>query len=141
MKEEYNKNYQISTLLNQNKHNSSFIELGNCEDLLKSEYNINSTEELIIFKIENFFEGFNILIIEYEIYSGNGTKLNLDICKNNSVKYFIPISINNSELFKYDPESNFYNNRCEKIPQRIIQIWHYMIGKMSIIKIIFFMSI
>ena len=114
MKEIYNKKYQISTLPNQNKQNSSFIELGDCEDLLKSQYNINATEELIIFKIENFFEGFNIPIIEYEIYSRNGTKLNLNICKNNSVQYFIPVSINDSEIFKYDPGSNFYNNRCDK---------------------------
>lgn len=65
MMEEYNKKYHISTLTNQNKQNSSFIELGDCEDLLKSEYNINPTEDLIIFKKENFFEGFNIPIIEY----------------------------------------------------------------------------
>ena len=61
MREEYNKKYQISTLSNQNKQNSTFIEIGDCEDLLKSKYNINEIEELIIFKIENFFEGFNIL--------------------------------------------------------------------------------
>jgi len=114
MKEEYNRKYQISTLPNQNKQNSSFIELGDCEILLRSEYNINSTEELIIFKIENFFVGFNIPIIEYEIYSRNGTKLNLNICKNNSIKYFIPVSINVSEIFKYDPQNKFYNNRCDK---------------------------
>ena len=114
MMEEYNKKYHISTLTNQNKQNSSFIELGDCEDLLKSEHNINPTEDLIIFKVENFFEGFNIPIIEYEIYSRNGTKLSLDICKNNSITYLIPVSINESEIFKYNPESNFYNNRCDK---------------------------
>jgi len=64
-----NKKYQISTLSNQNKLNLSYIDLGNCETLLKLEYGINNTEELIIFKIENKFEGIKIPIIEYDIYS------------------------------------------------------------------------
>ena len=89
-----NKKYQISTLSNQNKQNISFIDLGYCEALLKTENNINKTEELIIFKIENKFEGIKIPIIEYDIYSKNGKKLNLDICKNDTIKYFIPVSIN-----------------------------------------------
>ena len=113
-REEDNKKYLVSTLSNQFWQNASFIDLGDCEDTLKSENNIDNTEELIIFKIENIFEGINIPIIEYEIYSRNGTKLNLDVCKDNNITYFIPVSINESELFKYDPESNFYNNRCEK---------------------------
>ena len=106
-----NKKYQISKLSNQYKQNFSFIDLGECEDLLKSEYN---TEELSIFKIENNILGINIPIIEYEIFSNNGTKLNIDICKNYSITYLIPVKINESEIFKYDPESNFYNNRCNK---------------------------
>ena len=111
---EGNKKYQISTLSNQYRQNSSIIDLGSCEELLKSKYNIIGKEELIIFKIENSFEGFNIPIIEYEIYLRNGTKISLDICKDKTVSYFIPVSINESEIFKYDPESNFYNNRCDK---------------------------
>ena len=75
---------------------------------------INDTEELVIIKIENKIEGINIPIIQYEIYSKNGTKLNLDICKNNNITYFIPVEINENEIYKYDPESNFYNNRCNK---------------------------
>ena len=113
-----NKKYQISTLSNQSKQNLSFIDLGYCETLLKSENNINITEELIIFKIENKFEGIKIPIIEYDIYSKDGKKLNLDICKNDTIKYFIPVSINENESFKYDPESNFYNNRCEQLYYR-----------------------
>ena len=109
-----NKKYQISTLSNQNKQNLSYIDLGNCETLLRQEYGINNTEELIIFKIENKFEGIKIPIIEYDIFSKDGKKLNLDICKNDTIKYFIPVSINENESFKYDPKSNFYNNRCDK---------------------------
>ena len=110
IKIENNKIYYISTLSNQNKEiNSTFIDLGNCEDILKINNNINLTEELIIFKIENYINGITIPIIEYEIYSKDGTKkLDLNIC-NNTILYNIPININESDIFKYDPESNFYN--------------------------------
>ena len=109
-----NRKYFISTLSNQIDNNSSFIDLGNCSNKLKSQNMINDTEELVIIKIENKIEGINIPIIQYEIYSKNGTKLNLDICKNNNITYFIPVEINENEIYKYDPESNFYNNRCNK---------------------------
>ena len=109
-----NRKYFISTLSNQIDNNSSFIDLGNCSNKLKSQNVINDTEELVIIKIEDKIEGINIPIIQYEIYSKNGTKLNLDICKNNNITYFIPVEINENEIYKYDPESNFYNNRCNK---------------------------
>ena len=109
-----NRKYFISTLSNQIDNNSSFIDLGNCSNKLKSQNVINDTEELVIIKIENKIEGINIPIIQYEIYSKNGTQLNLDICKNNNITYFIPVEINENEIYKYDPESNFYNNRCNK---------------------------
>ena len=109
-----NRKYFISTLSNQIDNNSSFIDLGNCPNKLKSQNVINDTEELVIIKIEDKIEGINIPIIQYEIYSKNGTKLNLDICKNNNITYFIPVEINENEIYKYDPESNFYNNRCNK---------------------------
>ena len=114
MKRVDNRKYFISTLSNQIDNNSSFIDLGNCSNKLKSQNVIKDTEELVILKIENKIEGINIPIIQYEIYSKNGTKLNLDICKNNNITYFIPVEINENEIYKYDPESNFYNNRCNK---------------------------
>ena len=107
MKRVDNRKYLISTLSNQIDNNSSFIDLGNCSNKLKSQNVINDTEELVIIKIEDKIEGINIPIIQYEIYSKNGTKLNLDICKNNNITYFIPVEINENEIYKYDPESNF----------------------------------
>ena len=114
MKRVDNRKYFISTLSNQIDNNSSFIDLGNCSNKLKSQNVINDTEDLVIIKIEDKIEGINIPIIQYEIYSKNGTQLNLDICKNNNITYFIPVEINENEIYKYDPESNFYNNRCNK---------------------------
>ena len=108
-----NKKYLISTLSNQ-EQNLSFIDLGDCETKLKNETD-NITEELIIYKIETIYDGFKIPIIEFDIYLKNGTKLNLDNCKNNnSITYFLPVSIDSSEIFKYNPDSSFYNDRCDK---------------------------
>ena len=110
-----NKKYYLSILSNQDKLNSSFLDLGNdCLNLLIEEKIINGIDDLVIFKIENEIEGFNIPIIEYEIYAKNGTKLNLDICKNINITLFIPVSINEDEIFKYDPNSSFYNDICNK---------------------------
>jgi len=114
MKQINNKKYYISKLSNQEKHNNSIIDIGNCSYLLKVENQINDIEELVLAKIETKFEGINIPIIEYEVYNKEGIKLNLDICKDINISYFIPVEINENEIFKYDPQSNFYNNRCNK---------------------------
>jgi hypothetical protein len=67
MKQINNKKYYISKLSNQEKHNNSIIDIGNCSDLLKVENQINDIEELVLAKIETKFEGINIPIIEYEV--------------------------------------------------------------------------
>ena len=34
-----------------------------------------------------------------EIYLRNGTKISLDICKENTISYYLPVSINENEIF------------------------------------------
>jgi len=108
--------YQITTLsyqLNNQSSNLTSINLSTCEDRLKKQYGYDDNEELIIFKIEYKIEGYYIPIIEYEIFSPNGTiKLDLDYCKDLSINYYIPVSIDESELFKYNSSSEYYNDRC-----------------------------
>ena len=113
--EEDNEIYLISTLSNQKdtKYNLSIIDFGDCEHKLREEYHIDENKELIIFKIEHFIEGYNIPIIEYVIFSEDGKiKLNLDYCKDIKILYHIPVSINESELYKYESNSNYYNDKC-----------------------------
>ena len=106
--------YQISTTENQrnNKYrNISTINFDNCEKILRNKYNINDSLPLIILKIDYKPPDLLIPIIGYEIYELiNKTKLNLDECKD--IKLDIPVSINEDELFKYDPNSDFYNDDC-----------------------------
>ena len=114
--EEENAIHQISTLSNQKEiENYTSINFGDCEKYLKEKYGIKETEELIIYKIEHIIEGYKIPIIEYVIFNEDGSKkLNLDCCNNITIKYNIPVSINENDLDKYNTSSDYYNNECIK---------------------------
>jgi hypothetical protein len=113
---EENEVHQISTLSSQgDNQNVSSINFGECESILRNKSNISSDEELIIYKIEHFIEGYNIPIIEYVLFSQDGKiKLNLADCDNFTIEYNIPVSINEKDIDKHDPNSSYYNNKCEQ---------------------------
>ena len=108
--------YQITTSENQqnnNKSNISTINLGDCETRLKGIYGINETIPLIIFKIDYFSSDTLIPIIAYEIYHPiNKSKLDLKYCEDILIKLNIPVSIDEKNLFKYDPNSDYYTDTC-----------------------------
>ena len=109
--------HQITTLNHQSGNNNlSSIDFKECEKLLRQQYPIiKDDEELIIYKIEHKIEGYNIPIIEYVLFTQNGNiKLNLNVCDNLTVQYDIPVSINANEEYKYDPSSDYYNDKCAK---------------------------
>ena len=108
--------YQITTSENQKKNeysNVSTINLGDCEDRLKNIYGINKNLSLLIFKIDYFQAGLNIPVIEYEVYHPiNKSQLDLKYCEDISIILDIPVSINESVAFKYDPSDEYYNDEC-----------------------------
>ena len=108
--------YQITSTYNQNNykyHNISIIKLQDCENRLKIYYNISLNSSLIIFKVDIYEEGLSIPIVEYEVYHPiTYKKLNLDICSNITIDILLPVSIDENELYKYDPSSDFYNDKC-----------------------------
>ena len=108
--------YHITSSNNQNNENYedlSTIKLGECEDKLKTKYQIDKNQSLIIFKIEHNIPGILIPIISYEIYHPlNKTKLELDECKNILVNLEIPVDINSDDLIKYNPDSEYYTDEC-----------------------------
>ena len=108
--------FEITTTENQNNKeydNMSTIYLGECENILKDKYGIAQNDSLIILKIDYFMEGLLIPIIGYEVFHPkNKSKLNLDYCKDILINYNIPVSINEDELSKYDPNSDYYNDEC-----------------------------
>ena len=106
--------FQITSSYNQNNkeyNDTSKIYLGECERTLREHYDVLDNETLIIFKLDNFVEGINIPIIKYEIFHPNTKeKLDLSLCKN--IQTIYPVSINESILFKHDPNSDYYNDIC-----------------------------
>ena len=108
--------FQITTTENQknnNYSNISNINLGLCEDRLKTIYGIDKNLSLIILKIDYFMSGLLIPVIGYEVYHPiNRSQLNLKYCEDILVKINIPVSINEDSLYKYDPNSEYYNDEC-----------------------------
>ena len=108
--------YQITSTYNQNNNqynNITILKLGECEKKLKSYYNISENESLILFKIEIHENGLLIPVVEYEVYNSNG-KINMDlnICNDTSINLFIPVTIDENNLFKYNKSSEYYNDIC-----------------------------
>ena len=108
--------YQITTTENQNTNeykNISTVNLGDCEDRLKDIYKIDKSLPLIIFKIDYYSPGLLIPVIGYEIFHPvNKSKLDLNYCKDILVELNIPVSIDEDNLFKHDPNSEYYQDEC-----------------------------
>ena len=108
--------YQITSTENQKakkNNNVSTLTLGECENILKEVYGIQDNLALLIFKIDYYQPGSLVPIIGYEVYHPlNKSKLDLNYCKDANVNFNIPVSINEDELFKYDPENQYYKDTC-----------------------------
>ena len=95
--------------------NKTSINLGNCEYVLKNEYNISNNSYLYFFKTDIKHIGYKIPIINYEIYfpfnENNLTKLDLNFCKNEKIEVSIPVSIE-EDINKYNSSSDYYNDIC-----------------------------
>ena len=76
--------------------------MGNCEKILKDEYEIDQSQALIIFKIDYYQPGSLIPIIGYEIFHPETKKkLDLKYCEEEFIKYNIPVDINTINYFVY----------------------------------------
>ena len=111
--------FQISSTNNQRNNlndNKTSINIGECEDILKKIYNINSNDTLIIFKIDYFLEDFLIPITEYEIFHPQThEKLELNYCKDSMIEVYIPVKIEENDLYKHDPYSEYYKGENNDI--------------------------
>ena len=101
---------------NNEKDNDITLNLGKCEDNLKSGYNISINDSLYILEVISNEPGMNIPKIEYEVYyplnnSDNLDKLDLSICKDTKIEISIRVQINDT-LDKYNASSDYYNDIC-----------------------------
>ena len=113
----YNNNLTIQlSKLDQNRSsisNYSSINLTECENILKNVYKINDSFTLLLLKFDYFTLESLIPIIGYEVYNPmDMSKLNLSYCKNISVKLTIPIQLDENNLFQYDPNNEYYQDKC-----------------------------
>jgi len=108
--------FQITTIDNQknNKNNNiSTILFGECEQKLKSYYNISENQTLILLKIDYFKKGSLIPIIGYEVFNSFTKEiLDLKYCNDTYINLNIPVSIDENNIFKYDPNSEYYTDIC-----------------------------
>ena len=68
-----------------------------------------------MYKIEHYIEGFKIPILEYSLFlyqNDKAIQLDLELCNNVSIIYYIPINIDGNEISKYNPESDVYKDKC-----------------------------
>ena len=108
--------YQITTTENQKSNeytNISTINLGECEKTLRDIYKIKDDLSLIILKVDYYMDGLLIPVIGYEVYHPeNKSQLDLNYCKDDTIKLNIPVSINEEKEYKHDPKSDYYNDEC-----------------------------
>ena len=61
---------------------TSYIELGECEAILRQGYSIPQTEGLIIKKYDHQIETFVTSQVEFSVFDSSGNELNLSLCDN-----------------------------------------------------------
>ena len=98
--------FQITTLDNQTSSNSvdiSIIDLGDCEEKLRSYYTIPEEESLIIYKTDVKTSDLINSYIQYEIYNPvDLVRLNLSICYDSKITISSKLNLDNSTLSLYN---------------------------------------
>ena len=91
------------------------VDIGPCEDILRSVYNISSDKILYMKKIEVNQEGMKIPKIEYDIYCKlNGTnliKLDKSFCRNVKVEISVHVILTEN-IDKLNTSSDYFNDIC-----------------------------
>ena len=96
---------ELNNLIENTNRNFSIIDFKDCADLLRSQNNLESDEDLVILKYENDNQvsNGNEKSIQYEVYLPNSTtKLDLSICDNTNIIIYIPIELDEKTQKLYD---------------------------------------
>ena len=106
--------YQITSSLNQISkiyENISSINLKICENRLKNMNIIDKNDTLLIFKIDYYIR--QIPLVKYEIFHPiTKNLLNLNLCNLTKVNISYKVSLDEDNIFKYDPLDEFYHDVC-----------------------------
>ena len=115
---------QVSKYDDQDDNDNSNIDLGKCEEILRTEYTIPKDESLIIFKSDLKSNDLYKTYVQYEVYHPDTLEpLDLSFCSNEQIS--ISVSVNNdnktNSLIKsscvsgydlYNKNDSFYNDLC-----------------------------
>ncbi len=101
----------LLSLGNLSYYGLSVIDLGECETLLKKEYNISEGDALIILKKEKETNKASEKDIEYELYEPyNKTLLNLSICSDVNINIYMKVDLSDDiKTISEDLEKKGYN--------------------------------
>ena len=82
---------------------------------MQSEFNKIYNLSLVIFSTEIKLKGLNIPVLQYYIYDlSTETKLNLSKASDLEINYKIPVQIEDSQEYKYNPYDKYYFEPCIK---------------------------
>ena len=107
----------FTTIENQKNNivnNMTSIYLGQCEDLLRSHYNLTKNVTFYMKKIDVKQEGINVPKIQFDIYYKNGSnlvKLDLSPCDTSKIIFSVPTKLS-TDIDKLNASSEYYNNKC-----------------------------
>ena len=109
----------LTTAQNQKKNlynNKTIVDLGECETLIRNNYNLSDNEILYIKMFDVKKDGMKISKIEFDVYcklfGTNLTKLDvLSTCGNNRISISIPIGLSEN-LDKLNISSGYFNDLC-----------------------------
>lgn len=121
--------YQLSSKCDtQNeKTNSSYINMSQCLSFLEQEKHIEHEEDIIILKEDIFTRDKAYSSMKFSLYHKNGSKIDNSICDSVSTNISYPLnpSLNTEKAKKYaslgidiyDSQSPFFNNICESFSE------------------------
>ncbi len=101
----------------------SIIELNECDDILRKQYNLKEEDSIIMVKIEQNITNSSVNKVEFLLYSNTGIQLDTSYCKDVKINIKKPIININFDIYSaqylndlginaFDPTDNFFNDIC-----------------------------
>ena len=85
--------------------------MGECENVLKKQYQINENSSLLIIKYEKVINDSFERYVQYEVYEPyHKNKLNLSICDNITIEIYIPVVLTEKTKNLYEELKSFGYN-------------------------------
>ena len=101
--------YESRSEFNQN-NNLTYVDLGECEGKLKSSYELNENDDLIVVQLEKESDILSQIYIQFDVYHPTThEKLNLSICQDTKFDLYVPVNLSDriNQIYKQAMEQNY----------------------------------